>query len=172
MNDSLRDTTKKLMNHDSLVVFGNRVKCLLDDVAAESIHGEVQGVASDSLSNLDDLFRSAMLKAALNQEVSESVDHQWICLSDDGFNNVILLLSGADLELLLKEDRCLLIIVANNLVNNVLPVAVDSAIKKAAVVERFGGWQVGLALSGNRLFSCYPEKNEIMVGYLHRPSMK
>src|ERR1700692_1567555 len=103
------------MNHDGLIVLWNRVKCLLDDVTAKCIHGKVQGVASDGFSNLDDLFRSAMLKAALNQEVTEAIYHQRICLSNDGFNNVVLLLCGANLELLLKEDRCLLIIVANNL---------------------------------------------------------
>jgi hypothetical protein len=43
----------------------------------------------------------------------------------------------------------LLIIVANNLVNNVLPVAIDSTIKKAAVVEWLSGWQISLALSSN-----------------------
>jgi hypothetical protein len=154
MNDSLRDTTKKLMNHDGLIVFRNRVKSLLDDMAAESIHRQVQSVASNGLSNLDDLFRSAMLKAALNQEVSKAVDHQWICLSDDSLNNVILLLSGANLELLLEEDGSLLIIIADNLVNNVLPVAIDSAIKKTAVVERFSGWQISLTLWGSSLVVC------------------
>jgi hypothetical protein len=67
MDDSLWDTTKKLMNHDGLVILWNRVKCLLNDVAAERIHGKVQGVASDGLSNLDDLFGSSVLEAALDQ---------------------------------------------------------------------------------------------------------
>ena len=154
MDDSLRDTTKKLMNHDRLVVFRNRVKRLLHDMAAKCIHGEIQGVASDGFSNLDDLLGSSVLKAALNQEVSEAVDHQWISLSDNRLNNVILLLGCADLELLLQEDRSLLIIVANDLVNNVLPVAVNSAVKKTAVVEWLSSWQVSLALSGNSLNNC------------------
>jgi hypothetical protein len=47
MNYSLWYTTKKLMNHDSLVVFRDGIKCLLDDVTAESIHGEVQSVTPD-----------------------------------------------------------------------------------------------------------------------------
>lgn len=155
MDDSLRDTTKKLMNHDGLIILWNRVKCLLNYVAAERIHGEVQGIASDRLSNLNNLFRSTMLEAALDQKITEPVNHQWICLSNDGLDDVILLLSGTNLELLLKEDRCLLIIVANNLVNNILPVAVDSAIKKTAIVERLSGWQVSLTLSSNHLFLCY-----------------
>ena len=75
MDDSLRDTTKKLMNHDGLIILWNRVKCLLNDVAAERIHGEVQGIASDGLSNLYNLFRSTMLKAALDQKVTEAINH-------------------------------------------------------------------------------------------------
>ena len=151
MNNSLRNATKKLMNHDSLVVFRNRIKCLLNDMATESIHGEVQSVASNGFSNLDDLFRSSMLEATLNQEVSEAIDHQWIGLSDDRLNNVILLLGCTNLELLLQEDGGLLIIVANDLVDNVLPVAIDGAVKKTAIVERLSGWQIGLAFGSNSL---------------------
>jgi hypothetical protein len=47
-----------------------------------------------------------------------------------------------------------LIIVANDLVNDVLPVAVDCAVKETAVVERLGGWQISLALSSNSLHIC------------------
>ena len=154
VNDGLRDTTKKFMNHDSLVILWNRVKCLLNDVTAECIHGEIQRVSSNGLSDLDDLFGSTMLKAALNQEVAEAVDHQWICLSNNSFDDIVLLLGSANFELLLKEDRCLLIIVANNLVDNILPVAVDSTVKKATIVEWFSGRQVSLTLSGNRLLIC------------------
>jgi hypothetical protein len=139
------------VNHDGLVILRNGIKCLLDDVTAESIHGEVQGITSNGFSNLDDLFRSSVFEATLNQKVSESVDHQWIGLSNDGFNNVKLLLGSTDLELLLQEDGGLLVIVANDLINNVLPVAVDCAVKEAAIVEWLSGWQIGLSFSSNSL---------------------
>ena len=42
-----------------------------------------------------------MLEAALDQEVTEAVDHEGIGLVDDGLDNVKLLLGSADLELLL-----------------------------------------------------------------------
>jgi len=38
MDYGLWNTTKKLVNHDSLVLLRNRIESLLDDVAAESIH--------------------------------------------------------------------------------------------------------------------------------------
>jgi len=39
VDDSLWDATKKLVDHDSLVVFWDGVKCLLNDMAAECVHG-------------------------------------------------------------------------------------------------------------------------------------
>src|SRR5690242_12678749 len=39
MNDSLRDTTKEFVNHDGLIVLWDRVKSLLNDVAAKCVHG-------------------------------------------------------------------------------------------------------------------------------------
>jgi hypothetical protein len=121
MNDRLWNAAEELMDHNSLVVLRNRVESLLDNVATKSIHGQVQGISSNGLSNLDDLLRSTMLKATLNQEVSEAIDlnlrvrryfkncetptrHQWVGLSDDCLNNFVLLLCCADFELLLKED--------------------------------------------------------------------
>jgi hypothetical protein len=50
-------------------------------------------------------------------------------LLDYGLYNLILLIRSADLELLLQEDGCLLVIVANNLVNNILPIAIDVPFK-------------------------------------------
>ena len=104
VNNGLRDTTKKFMNHNGLIVFGNRVKSLLDNMTTECIHGKIQGIASNSLSNLYDLFRASVFEAALNQEVTEAVYHQRIGLSDDSLDDVVLLLSSTNLELLLKED--------------------------------------------------------------------
>jgi hypothetical protein len=151
MNDSLRDTPEEFMNHDRLVIFRNRIKSLLDNVATKSIHGEIQGIASNRFSNLDDLLWSTMLEATLNQEVSKSINHQWVSLSNDGFNDIILLLSSTNLQLLLEEDGSLLVIIADNLINNVLPIAVDSAIKKTTVVEGFSGRKIGLTFCGNSL---------------------
>ena len=95
-----------------------------------------------------------MLEATLDQEVSEAVDHQWIGLSNDCLNDVILLVRSTHLELLLQEYRSLLIIVTNDLVNNVLPVAVDCAVKKTAIVEWLSGRQIGLTFSSNSLDFC------------------
>jgi hypothetical protein len=92
-----------------------------------------------------------VFKATLNQEVAKAIDHQWIGLSGDCLNDVILLLSGTNLELLLQEYGSLLIIVADNLINNILPVAVDGTVKKTTVIEGFGCWQVSLAFSSNSL---------------------
>jgi hypothetical protein len=74
MDDGLRDTAKELMDHNGLVVLGDRVKGLLNHMTAKGIHGEVQGIASNGLSNLDDLFRSTMFEATLDQEIAEAVD--------------------------------------------------------------------------------------------------
>lgn len=151
MDDCLWNTAKKLVNHDGLVVLWNRVKCLLNDVASESIHRQVQGVAANGVGNLDDLLRSSVFKASLNQEVSEAIDHQRIGLCNNCLNDLIFLLRCADLELLLKEDGSLLVIVADNLVNNVLPVAVDSTVKKTTVVERLSSRQVGCTFGNSSL---------------------
>ena len=138
VNHSFRNPSQKLMDHYRLVLLWNGVKCLLDHVAAEGVHRKTESIASDGLRNFDNLLRRAMLKAALDEEVSEAIDHQWIGLGDDCFDNVILLLRRANLQLLLEEDGCLLVIVADDLVDNVLPVAVDIAVKKATIVQRLG----------------------------------
>ena len=75
VNDSLWDSTEKFMDHDSLVILRNDIERLLNDVAAESIHAQAQGIATDRIGNRDNLFRCAMLEAALDQEVAESIDH-------------------------------------------------------------------------------------------------
>jgi hypothetical protein len=140
MDHSLGNPTQKLVHHDSLVVLRDRIKGFLDHVAAEWVHGEVQGVTTDGFGNLDDLLGSAMFKAALDEEVAKSVDHQGVCLGHNGLDNLVLLLRGAHLELLLKENRGLLVIVAHNLVDNVLPVAVDIAVEETPVVQGLSWW--------------------------------
>lgn len=149
VNNRLRDTAKQLMDHNRLIVLGNRVKGLLNDVAAECIHGKIQCVASNSFSNLDDLLWSTMLEATLDKEVAKAVNHQRVGLGHNGLDNIILLLSCPNLEFLLKKDGRLLVIVANNLIDNVFPVAVDGAVKKTAIVQRLSGWEKGLTLHSN-----------------------
>lgn len=152
VNDRLGNPAQQLVNHDGLVLLGHRVEGLLNHMAAKGVHREIQSVSANRLGNLDHLFRSAMLKAALHQEVAEPVDHQGVGLSNNRLHDVVLLVRGADLELLLQKDGGLLVIVAHNLVDDVLPVASDVAVKKAAIVERLGrGRDVGLAFAGNGL---------------------
>ena len=83
------------------------------------------------------LLGSAVLKATLHKEIAKAVDHQLIRLGNNGIYNFVLLLRSADLELLLQEDRSLLIIVADDLVNDILPVAAHVAIQQATIVHRF-----------------------------------
>lgn len=129
VNNRLRDPSQQLVDHDRLVVLRDGVKRLLHHMAAKRIHREVEGIAADGLRNFDDLLRCAVLEAALDQKVTKAVNHQRIGLGHNGFDDVILLLGSPNLEFLLQEDGSLLVIVANNLVNNVLPVAADVAVE-------------------------------------------
>lgn len=124
------------MYHSGLVLLRNAVERLLDNVTAKGIHAESKSVSTNSLSDSDDLLRRTMLKAALHKEVAETIDHEGVGLCDDGFDNLVLLLRRADLELLLQEDGGLLIVIADDLIDNVLPVATHVAIEKTPVVHR------------------------------------
>lgn len=124
------------MYHGGLVLLWDTVKCLLNDMTAEGVHTESKGVSTYGLSDGDDLSRRAMLKAALHKEITETVDHEWVSLGDDGFNNLVLLLGRADLEFLLQEDGGLLIVVAYDLIDNVLPVTTHVAIEETPVIHR------------------------------------
>ena len=135
VNDCLRDTTKKLVHHDCFVFLRHRVEGLLDNVAAESIHAEIECVPADSLSNSNNLLRRTMLEAALDQEVTKAVDHKWVCLIDDSVHDLELLVYRTDLELLLQEDGCLLVVVADDLVHDILPVARHVTIEETAIVQ-------------------------------------
>jgi len=151
MDNGFWDTAEQLVNHGGLVIFGHAVEGLLDDVAAEGVHAESKRVATDCLSNGNDLLWRAMLEATLNQEVSKAVDHQSVGLEDDGLDNVVLLLWRTDLELLLEEDGSLLVVVADDLVDDVLPVAAHVSVQKSTVVHGLNKWHVlratGLARS-------------------------
>ena len=146
VDNRLRDATQELVDHDGLVLLRNTVEGLLNNVAAKRIHAQVEGVAANSTGDGNDLLRSAVLKAALNQEVAEAVDHERIGLVDDGLHDLILLLLGADLELLLQEDGGLLVVAVDDLVDNVLPVAAHVAVQKTAVVHGLGVGKVAAGL--------------------------
>lgn len=92
-----------------------------------------------------------MLEAALDQEVSKAVDHEGVCLSNNGLDNLVLLLRSSNFELLLKENRSLLVVVADDLVDNVLPVAVDVAVQETTIVEGLSGGQISLSFGSNWL---------------------
>jgi hypothetical protein len=55
MDNRVRDATKQLVNHSSLVLFRDGVKRLLDNMAAEGIHTEIESISTNSLGNGDDL---------------------------------------------------------------------------------------------------------------------
>jgi hypothetical protein len=129
MDDGLRDTAEQLVNHGRLVLFGNAVEGFLDNVTSEGIHAKSKCIATNGLGDRDDLVGRAMLEAALNKEVTEAVDHQRIGLGDDCFDDLILLLRCSNFQLLLKKDGCLLVVVADDLVDNVLPVAAHVAVQ-------------------------------------------
>lgn len=101
MDDCFRNATKKLVYHDSFVVFWNSIERFLNYMTSKRVHAEAQGISTNGISNSDDLFRSSVLEAALDKEVSESIDHQRVCLRDNGFNNFVLLFDGTNLEFLL-----------------------------------------------------------------------
>lgn len=151
MNHGLRDSAQEFMDHDCLVLLRHRIECLLDDMATKRIHREIKSVSSNGLCNLDDLFRRAVLKAALDKEVSKTVDHERIGLGDYGLDNVVLLLRSSDFKLLLKEYGRLLVVVADYLVYNVLPVTVDVAVKKTTIVEGLSCGEICLPLGSDRL---------------------
>lgn len=89
------------MNHDGLVLLWHGVESFLNDVAAERIHAQAQGIATNSIGNGNDLLGRAVLEAALDQEIAEAIDHQRIGLSDNGLDDLVFLLDSAHLELLL-----------------------------------------------------------------------
>lgn len=83
------------------MLFRNRVECLLDYVASEWIHTQRKNVTMDGICDRNDLFGSTMLEATLYQEIAKAIDHEWICLVDDGLDDFELLFGCADFQLLL-----------------------------------------------------------------------
>ena len=139
------------MDHDCFVVFGHGVEGFLDDVTAKCIHAEAQGITTDGVGNGDYLLWCSMLKATLNEKVAKAVDHQRVGLGDNSFDDLIFLLDRANFKLLLQENRSLLVVVANDLVNDVFPVACNASVKQATVVQWFHWRHIGLSRRCRRL---------------------
>jgi hypothetical protein len=142
VDHSLWNATKQFMDHGGFVFLGHAVESLLDDVAAEGIHTQSESISTNGLRDSNDLLRSTVLEAALHQEVAEAIDHQWVSLGDDCLDNLILLLWCTDFELLLQEDGCLLIVVTDNLVDNILPSAAHVAVEQTTIVHGLYGRDV------------------------------
>src|SRR6478735_358505 len=101
MNDRLWNSSQQFGNHDCLEILWDRIECLLDNMTAKGIHGEIQSVSPNSFSYVDNLVRCAMLKASLHQEITKPVNHQWVGLCYDRIHDLKLLLRSSDLEFLL-----------------------------------------------------------------------
>ena len=151
VNDRLRDTAQQLMDHDSFVVFGYGVEGFLDDMAAKCIHAEAQCITTDGIGNGNHLLWCSMLEATLYEEVAKTIDHQRVSLGDNSLDDLILLLDRANFELLLQEDGSLLVVVADDLVDDVFPVTCDTSVKQATVVQWFHWRYIGLSWRCRRL---------------------
>lgn len=153
------------MDHDGLIVFGDRIKGLLDDMATKGIHRQAKRVAANGLCNLDYLLRSTVLEASLNQEVAETVDHQSMSLDNNGVDDLVLLFGRSDLELLLQEYRGLLVVDAYDLVDNVLPVASSVAVEQAAIVQGLGRGEIRRAFGGRGLLLSW-QRHQKQITYM------
>lgn len=123
VNDCVRNATKQFSNHVSFVFLRDRVESLLDDMAAERVHTEGNDIAVDSVSDSNDLVGRAMLETSLDKEIAKAINHERVRLINDGLHDFELLLRSTNFELLLQENGSLLVIVADYLVDDVLPVA-------------------------------------------------
>lgn len=135
MNDRLWNPAEELVNHDSFMLLRNTVKGLLDNMTPKGVHAQIQSVASYRIGDCNDLLGSPMFETTLNKKIAKPVYHEWVSLTDDGLDDVVLLLCCPNLEFLLEEDRCLLVVIANNFVHNVFPVARDIFVQETFVIE-------------------------------------
>ena len=143
VDDCLGTATEEFVHHECLVLLRHIVVGLLDNVAAERIHAQVESVAADGLSDGNHLFRHTVLKASLNQKVAKAIDHERTCLVNDGLYDVVLLFRCANLEFLLEKNRSLLIIAINDPVDDTFPVAIHLTRQKATIVDGLVGTDVG-----------------------------
>lgn len=146
MDNGFGNASKKFADHCSFEIFWNTIKGLLDNMTSKSIHAKTQCIPTNSTGNPINLFRGTVFKAALYKEISKPVDHQRISLRNDCINDGMLLFHCPNLEFLLEENGCLLVIVANNLVHNILPIAVDASLEQSPVIQGLHGGDICLLL--------------------------
>lgn len=104
MNYRFRYPAEELVNHNSFMFLWDTVKGLLDNVTPKGVHAQIEGIASYRIGNCNHLLGSAMFETTLNKKVAKSVYHEWVSLTDDGLDDVVLLLCRPNLEFLLQED--------------------------------------------------------------------
>lgn len=134
VNNRVWNAAQKLVDKTRLEILRYAIQSLLDDMASKGIHTQSNRVSTDIVSNVVNLLHRSMLKTTLDEEVSESIDHERIALLQNCFHDFIFLRSGSNLELLLQKDGRLLVVVRDNLINNVVPITVCVLFKKTAIV--------------------------------------
>jgi hypothetical protein len=77
-----------------------------------------------------------VLKTALDKEISKAIDHEWIGLVNNCLDNIMFLFGCADFQLLLQENRGLLIVTADYFVYNIFPITRHILVKEPSIVER------------------------------------
>lgn len=137
MNHRLWNPAEKFVDHDNFVLLGNTVEGLLDNMAPEGVHAQIECVASGRIGNCNDLLGSTMLETTLDEKIAESVHHERVGLANNSLNDVVSLVGCPYLQLLLEKNGRLLVVIADDLVHYVFPVTRDILIKKTSIVERF-----------------------------------
>lgn len=137
MNHRLWNPAEKFVDHDRFVLLGDTVEGLLDNMAPEWVHAQIECVASDRVGDCDNLLGSTMLEATLDEKIAESVHHELVGLAHNSFNDVVSLIGCSYLQLLLEKNGRLLVVIADDLVHYVFPVTRDILIEKTSIVERF-----------------------------------
>lgn len=135
----LGDPAEKLVYHHCFVFLWYAVEGFLDNMATEWIHAQGESVAPDCVGNGHDLLGGTMFKAALDEEISESVYHERVRLISNRLDDVEFLFSCADFEFLLEEDGCLLVVTADDLFNYVFPITRDIFVEETPVVQWLEG---------------------------------
>lgn len=136
VDDGILDAHEKVVDHEALLLLRGVVKGLLNDVTAKSIHTELDGMTADALGNVEDVRRRTVLHTALDEEVAKAVEHQVLALTDDDLDDGLLLFSTTGLDLLLEEQRCLLVVATDDFVHDHFPIGGNVFVEEATVVER------------------------------------
>lgn len=129
MHHGFWDPSKQFTDHSCLEFLWNTIECLLDNMTSECVHTQGHCVTPNGRRYAVNLILRSMLEAPLNKEISKSINHQLVCLCNNSLYNSVLLFDRANLELLLQEYGCLLIIIADNLINNIFPITINATFK-------------------------------------------